>query len=131
MTTAIAKLAAEPDADAPAATPSGKKPRHKKTKEAVQETVAPAPQAQIAAVAADAAEGAPVEKKRKRKQKEKEGASDSADKPAPAASTVSAEEIKQKRSVAGVEKKKEKVLGGKPAARSAKDEVVGKKSKKL
>ncbi|TFK93303.1 ribosomal protein L1 [Polyporus arcularius HHB13444] len=124
VTTAITKLAAEPEA-----TPSGRKPRHKKTKEGVQETATvPAP---AAAVVADGAGGAPVEKKKKRKQKAKEDAADSADKPAQPASTVSTEEIKQKRSAAGIEKKKEKVLGGKPAARSAKDEVVGKKSKKL
>ncbi|KAI0718194.1 ribosomal protein L1p/L10e family-domain-containing protein [Cerioporus squamosus] len=135
VTTAIAKLAAEPDADAPTATPSARKPRHKKTKEGIQEAPAPTPQAQAAAVVvvADVAEGTPVEKKRKRKhkEKEKEGASDGVDKPVPAVSTVSAEEIKQKRSVAGVERKKDKVVGGKPAARSAKDEVVGKRSKKL
>ncbi|RPD56121.1 ribosomal protein L1 [Lentinus tigrinus ALCF2SS1-7] len=124
VTNAIAKLAAEPKADVATETPSGKKPRHRKTKgTGTQEAVASTP-----AIVADDTEGAPVEKKRKRKHKE-EGAADSTDKPA--VSTVSADEIKQKRSVTGVEKKKGKVVGGKPASRSAKDEVVGKKSKKL
>ena len=131
VTNAIAKLAAEPEAVVAAGTPSVKKPRHRKTKAGAQETAAPATPSQVVPAVADSAEGTPAEKKRKRKHKEKEGAPDGTEKPAPATPTVSVEEIKQKRSAAGAAKKKEKVVSGKPAARSAKDEVVGKKSKKL
>ena len=51
--------------------------------------------------------------------------------PAPVAPTLSAEEMKQKRKAVGGDKKKEKVLGTKGATKSAKDEVVGKKAKRL
>ncbi|KAH9950647.1 ribosomal protein L1p/L10e family-domain-containing protein [Amylocystis lapponica] len=40
---------------------------------------------------------------------------------------VTKEELKVKRSAAGIERKKEKVLGGKQAGKSAKDAVIGKK----
>jgi len=42
-------------------------------------------------------------------------------------SSLTKEELKKKRSLAGVEKKKEKVVNSAPAAKSAKDAIVGKK----
>ena len=75
------------------------------------------------------------EKKRKRKHKEKETAKEQDDgatataaiQPVP---SLSAEDLKQKKAGMGVEKRKEKALGGKPAAKRAKDTIVG-KSRKL
>ncbi|KAI0351400.1 ribosomal protein L1 [Trametes cingulata] len=145
VTNAIAKLAAQPEPATPAAagagekadaatpgdaeTPSGKKQRKRKNKEgAVEGTPVAAVAATPAkekepATPASAAEDTPAKKLKRKHKAALEGAAAAAT-PAP---TVSAQEIKQKKSASGVEKKKEKVVGAKPAAKSAKDALVGKK----
>ncbi|KAI0373789.1 ribosomal protein L1 [Pilatotrama ljubarskyi] len=139
VTNAIAKLAVQPEPATPAAavgekaeaatpgeveTPSGKKQRKRKNKEpAVEGTPVSAPaKEKEPATPASAAEDTPA-KKLKRKHK---AALEAAAAAAPAPS-LSVQEMKQKKSVSGLEKKKEKVVGAKPAAKSAKDAVVGKK----
>ncbi|KAI0739474.1 ribosomal protein L1p/L10e family-domain-containing protein [Daedaleopsis nitida] len=147
VTTAIAKLAAEPtaDVDGVQATPSasGKKPRTKRSKARAPAADDDAPATPVAATKAHnpAADAVPVvvdgaevgkEKKRKRKHKKQEEGSVAATAAPANAPTLTAEEKKQKKSVlAGVEKKKAKVVAGKPAVNSAKDEVLGKRAKKL
>ncbi|KAI8986271.1 ribosomal protein L1p/L10e family-domain-containing protein [Trametes punicea] len=144
VTTAISKLAAQPELPTPDSarsavaenndvvtpgadteTPSGKKQRKRKQKEdkstpQVEGTPSSAPGKEDQRSASTAgAEDTPAKKlKRKRK---------AAPEAAGSTPSLNAEEMKQKKSIAGVEKKKEKVVGAKPAAKSAKDAVVGKK----
>ncbi|KAH9940533.1 ribosomal protein L1 [Epithele typhae] len=104
-----------------------RKPKGKKVKpgEGAGEGEGEGTDAPAAEPAATADTEKAVEKKRRRKSR------GGADADAPAA-TVSTDEIKQKMAASGVEKKKGKVLAAKAgASKSAKEEVLGKKSKRL
>ncbi|KAI0824014.1 ribosomal protein L1p/L10e family-domain-containing protein [Trametes gibbosa] len=131
VTTAIAKFAAaEPaQASAEAETPSGKKPRKRKQqKEAGGEGEGEggsAPVVTAPTAPAPAAEETPVKKPKRKQLKAAAAAVEAA--VVGLSPSASAEEINQKKSAVGVEKKKVKFVGARPGAKSAKDAVVGKK----